>query len=89
MWTLRQWGIYALIAIAMFVAWGVLGKVVPTRPGAFKNIVALLQRRLAEKVLWTALSLSAGFCEEFVYRLAAPINGLSDKWNSRVAYIPF
>jgi hypothetical protein len=72
LWTLRQWGIYALIAVAMFVAWGalggVLGKVLPARPGAFKNIVVLLPRTLAEKVLWTTLSLSARFCEEFVYR---------------------
>jgi len=30
--------------------------------------VVLLPRTLAEKVLWIALSLSAGFCEEFVYR---------------------
>jgi hypothetical protein len=55
LWTLRQWGIYALIAVAMFVAWGalggVLGKVLPARPGAFKNIVVLLPRTLAKKVL--------------------------------------
>ena len=55
LWTLRPWGIYALIAVAMFVAWGalggVLGKVLPARPGAFKNIVVLLPRTLAKKVL--------------------------------------
>jgi hypothetical protein len=41
LWTLRQWGIYALIAIAMFVAWGalggVLGKVLAARPGDSSN----------------------------------------------------
>lgn len=71
-WTLRQWGIYELIAIAMFVAWGllgaVLGRLLPARPGALKNIVVLLPGTLPEKLVWTVLSLSAGFCEEFVYR---------------------
>jgi membrane protease YdiL (CAAX protease family) len=43
-----------------------LGRILP--PGAAKSIDALLPQGGLESGVWIALSLSAGFCEEFVFR---------------------
>jgi uncharacterized protein len=71
-WSLRRWLLYALIAIAMFLAWvacgAILGRFLRPGPEEIRNILVLLPKGTAEKALWIVLSLSAGFCEEFVYR---------------------
>jgi membrane protease YdiL (CAAX protease family) len=71
-WTVRGVCIYALVAVAMFIVWSIFGLI--TRPllrldpDQVRNIMVLLPGTMAERSLWVALSLSAGFCEEFIYR---------------------
>jgi membrane protease YdiL (CAAX protease family) len=56
---LSLWGSWTLIEMA-WVRW--LG------PGHAKSIQSLLPRRPLEILLWIGVSISAGFCEEFVFR---------------------
>jgi membrane protease YdiL (CAAX protease family) len=71
-WTARRLGVYALIAIGMFFAWGLLGGILGLfmRPdkAQIQSLLVLFPRGTNEKALWAVMSLSAAFCEEFVYR---------------------
>lgn len=68
----RRLGMYALIAIGMFFAWGlfsgVLGLFLRPDKAQIQNLLAFFPRGLGEKLLWGLMALSAAFCEEFVYR---------------------
>ncbi len=60
----------ALIALAVWAAWigaeALANRLLP--PDAAKGISTLLPRGSAEGAAWSLLSLSAGFCEEVVFR---------------------
>jgi membrane protease YdiL (CAAX protease family) len=57
------------IGLAFWAAWALiasfLARVIGPDP---KSVEALLPRDLPESVVWVLLSLSAGFCEEVVFR---------------------
>ena len=59
-------------AALMFFAWGIVGGVLwrflQPNPADVRSLVVLLAESPGEKALWVAMSLSAGFCEELVYR---------------------
>jgi membrane protease YdiL (CAAX protease family) len=81
--TVRRLGIYSLIAVGMFFAWGLfsgfLGLFLRPDKAQIQSLLALFPRGPGEKALWALMSLSAAFCEEFVYRgyLQTRILGLS------------
>jgi uncharacterized protein len=70
----RRWIRYGLVALAAFVIWGVfgvlLGKTGLLRPAPedIRHLMVFLPGEPVERGLWVGLSLTAGFCEEFVYR---------------------
>jgi hypothetical protein len=70
--TARRLGTYALIAVGMFFVWGLLSGVLGLflRPdkAQIQGLLVFFPRRPGEKALWAVMSLSAAFCEEFVYR---------------------
>jgi membrane protease YdiL (CAAX protease family) len=71
-WSFGRWCLYALIACAAAVAWMAcgwgLGHVLHPAQEKINHLMTLLPRTMTEKILWVALSASAGFCEEFIYR---------------------
>lgn len=71
-WNGRRIGGYLLMAVGMMMAWGacswLLGLFLRPPPGSLRNLRVLLPNDGAEKLLWILLSVSAGFCEELVYR---------------------
>ncbi len=70
--TARRFGIYASIAVGMFFAWGlfsgVLGLFLRPDKAQIQSLLVFFPRGPVEKALWAMMSLSAAFCEEFVYR---------------------
>ena len=60
------------MAVGMFVAWGlcsgVLGLFLRPDKAQIQSLLVFFPRGPVEMTLWAAMSLSAGFCEEFVYR---------------------
>jgi membrane protease YdiL (CAAX protease family) len=59
-----------VIALAVWAVWG-LGEMLAARwlgPDTAKDISALLPRGPAEIAAWVGLSLTAGFCEEAIFR---------------------
>ena len=71
-WTLGRWCLYAAIAVGMALVWMgcgiVLGKLLPISPDAARHLLVLMPRTPLERTVWVALSVRAGFCEEFIYR---------------------
>jgi membrane protease YdiL (CAAX protease family) len=71
-WNLGRWGIYTAVAVGAAVVWMacgfVLSKLVRPAPEDIKHLMVLLPKNGMEKALWIVLSLSAAFCEEFLYR---------------------
>jgi uncharacterized protein len=71
-WTFVRWLLYLAIAVGLVFLWGALGFAL----GRFLNIDAeqaarirsLFPSSLLDKTVWVVLSITAGFCEEFVYR---------------------
>ena len=70
--TARRLGMCALIAIGMFLVWGLVSGVLGffLRPDKIQiqNLIVFFPKEPIEKLLWILMSLSAAFCEEFVYR---------------------
>lgn len=70
--TARRLGIYGLMAAGMFFAWGlcsaVLGLFLRPDKAQIQSLLVFFPRGTVEMTLWAAMSLSAAFCEEFVYR---------------------
>jgi membrane protease YdiL (CAAX protease family) len=68
----RRWGLYVLLALTMFFVWGLFGAI--TRPwlrldpDQVRNLLVFFPNGTVEKWLWASMSLSAGFCEELIYR---------------------
>jgi membrane protease YdiL (CAAX protease family) len=68
----RRWGLYVLLALTMFFVWGLFGAI--TRPwlrldpDQVRNLLVFFPNGTVEKWLWVSMSLSAGFCEELIYR---------------------
>jgi hypothetical protein len=60
----------AVIALAVWAAWSALEWIVSQRIGddSAKEISALLPRGPIEIAVWVTLSLTAGFCEESIFR---------------------
>lgn len=74
-WTSRRWIQYVLIAVAASVVWSIFGFVLGKSttalrpdPEDIRHLMVFFPRDAVEKVLWIVLSISAGFCEEVVYR---------------------
>jgi membrane protease YdiL (CAAX protease family) len=73
-WTVRRWARYAVATAVAGLAWIIFGLVagmIPAlqlRPDQLQHLRTLFPRDTMDRTLWIALSLSAGFCEEFVYR---------------------
>jgi hypothetical protein len=72
-WTLRRLAIYLLLALAGGVVWAfcqnLLGKLFNAGPEQIRRILqAYMPRSAHETALWVLLALSAGLCEEFIYR---------------------
>ena len=72
-WTLPRLGSYFLLALAAGVVWAIcqslLGKLLNAGPEQIRRILqAFMPHGVLEKALWVLLALSAGFCEEFIYR---------------------
>jgi uncharacterized protein len=71
-WTIARWGLYVAIAVGTALAWMVFGFVVAKAlrlgPHELGNLRSLLPHSTMEKAIWVVLSVSTGFCEEFVYR---------------------
>lgn len=65
-------GTYGLMAVGMFVAWGlgssILGFFLRPDKAQIQSLLVFFPRGPVEMTLWAAMSLSAAFCEEFVYR---------------------
>jgi membrane protease YdiL (CAAX protease family) len=93
--TLRRLGICALIAVGMFFAWGLCGGVLGLflRPdkAQIQSLLVLFPRGPVEMALWAAMSLSAAFCEEFVYRgyLQATVQRLTNSAGAAVVLQAF
>ena len=70
--TARRIGTYGLMAVGMFFAWGLcsapLGLVLRPDKAQIQSLLVFFPRGAAEMALWAVMSLSAAFCEEFVYR---------------------
>jgi hypothetical protein len=72
-WTLRRLGIYFFLALAAGVAWAIcqnlLGVLLKAGPEQIRRILqAFMPHGAVENALWILLALSAGFCEEIIYR---------------------
>jgi len=72
-WTFRRLATYLLLALAGGVVWAIcqnlLGKLLNAGPEQIRRIlVAYMPRSAHETALWVLLALSAGFCEECIYR---------------------
>lgn len=71
-WTPARWCHYAGIAVSMALVWmgcgDVLGKLLPIPPEVVRHLLVLMPRTPLERTVWIVLSVSAGFCEEFIYR---------------------
>lgn len=72
-WTVRRLGGYLLLAIAAGVVWAIcqnlLGALLNAGPEQIRRILqAFMPHGVLEKALWLLLALSAGFCEEPIYR---------------------
>jgi uncharacterized protein len=71
-WTVGRWGLYVAIAVGTALTWMmcrfVVAKVLRLGPHELGNLQSLLPHSAAEKAVWLVLSVSTGFCEEFVYR---------------------
>ena len=69
---LRRWLSSIGLGIAASAAWMVLGAIIMTalRPTAdeLRGVQSFLPHGVAEKLGFAALTLTAGFCEEFIYR---------------------
>jgi membrane protease YdiL (CAAX protease family) len=71
-WSVARWSLYAAIAVVAALVWMacgfVLGKVLDVSADEVRHLQSLLPKNALEKVCWVVLSVSTGFCEEFVYR---------------------
>lgn len=71
-WTGLRWLRYLGIGIAAWVAWMVIGSALGTilRPDAeqLRGLQAMFPKTPLERVLWVGFALTAGLCEELVYR---------------------
>ena len=71
-WSTRRWLRYAGIGLAGVIFWLVagagLGAILPSSPEHLRGVVAMLPHTSEERLLWAGFALSAGFCEEVVYR---------------------
>lgn len=72
-WRLPRLGTYVLIALAAGAVWAIcqnlLGILLNAGPEQIRRILqAFMPHGALEKALWLLLALSAGFCEEFIYR---------------------
>jgi hypothetical protein len=71
-WSFGRWCLYALIACGAAGVWACcgysLGMLLKPDQEKIVHLMTLLPRSGTEKILWVALSVSAAFCEEFIYR---------------------
>jgi uncharacterized protein len=71
-WNVARWALYPALAIGAAVLWTVCGfalhKVLHLSAAEVHRLRSLLPDTASDKGYWAVLSVSAGFCEEFVYR---------------------
>jgi membrane protease YdiL (CAAX protease family) len=71
-WTVRRFLRYAAIGFAGFILWLVfqaaLGVVLQPTKQQLEGVAAMLPHTSAERFLWVGFALSAGICEEIIYR---------------------
>lgn len=71
-WTALRWLRYLGIGIAGWVAWMVissgLGTVLRPDTEQLRGLQAMFPKTTLERILWVGFALTAGFCEELVYR---------------------
>jgi uncharacterized protein len=71
-WTTRRWLGYAAIGFFGFVLWlaldAGLGAVLRPSTEQLRGVMAMLPHTSGERLVWVAFALSAGICEEVVYR---------------------
>lgn len=71
-WTLLHWLRYLAIGFAGWVAYLAIGaglsKMLHPSAEALRGLAAMLPHSPAERTLWAAFAVSAGVCEEIVYR---------------------
>lgn len=71
-WSVARWSLYAAIAVGAALVWMacgfVLGKFLAVSADEVRHLQSLLPKSVVEKACWVVLSVSTGFCEEFVYR---------------------
>jgi membrane protease YdiL (CAAX protease family) len=71
-WTLYRWLFHVGIAVGIGLAWMacgvVFGKLLGANADDIRHLLSLIPKGPVEKLCWVVLSVSAGFCEEFVYR---------------------
>ena len=71
-WSFGRWRLYALIACGAAGVWACcgygLGMLLKPEPQKIAHLMTLLPHSDIERILWVALSVSAAFCEEFIYR---------------------
>jgi membrane protease YdiL (CAAX protease family) len=85
-WTLARWVRYAAIGFAGFVFWlafqGALGLVLRPTKEQLDGVAAMLPHKSGERLLWIGFALSAGMCEEVIYRgyLMRQFTAFSGHW---------
>jgi len=71
-WTLARWLLYAGIAVGVAFLWlgfaFVLGTFLSMNEEQIGHLRSLVPNGVLDKTVWVILSITAGFCEEFVYR---------------------
>jgi membrane protease YdiL (CAAX protease family) len=71
-WTAARWFRYTAIGLAGFVFWlmlgAALGALLPPSAEQLRGVAAMLPHTPGERLLWVAFALSAGICEEILYR---------------------
>lgn len=71
-WSTRRWLWYVAIGLTSVIVWlavgAGLGAVLHSSPGQLRGVAAMLPHTSEERLLWVGFALSAGFCEEVVYR---------------------
>jgi len=71
-WNVARWALYAALAIRAALLWAVCGfalrQFLHLSAAEVRHLRIFLPDTASDKAYWAVLSVSAGFCEEFVYR---------------------
>jgi uncharacterized protein len=71
-WSVARWCLYVALAIGATLVWMACGfalhRVLHLSADEVRHLRSLLPDKASDKAYWAVLSISAGFCEEFVYR---------------------